>query len=426
MEKPKRIALGEGIYLNFVENKQYKTNYFSAFFVTELTPRTASYNTLLSRVLLRGSEKYPTQKELNRALDLCYDAVLNSDAGKIGERHVLSFTLSFLDKEFTLQKEDVWPEGLGIFCDLLFHPAYAGGAFQEKYVKSERERAIDEIAALVNHKAQYARRRMLEIMCENEPYGTSSLGEETILRRITPAKLTAYYEKLLRESRIELYFVGRGDPEKLAKELTPLFAGRERKVRPLPEVTLGKAPAEIKRVTEEMEITQANLVMGFRMNTTLADPDWRAMSVYNAVLGGSLTSKLFCVVREKLSLCYTVQSLPDAMKGTMQIYAGIAPEKKEVAEREILHQMELIRRGEITEEELESARSYLIHAMRGLPDNPAVLAEWYLPRILAGDEKTPLELAADLKWITKEDVVRVSQKLQPDTVYVLTAKGGKA
>ena len=95
-EKLERICIGKGINLNFVENDRYKTNYVSFYFVTPLNRRTASYNTLLSRVLTRGCEKYPNQMELNRALDNIYDAQLDSDTGKVGEWHALCLSLCLL------------------------------------------------------------------------------------------------------------------------------------------------------------------------------------------------------------------------------------------------------------------------------------------------------------------------------------------
>jgi len=127
-------------------------------------------------------------------------------------------------------------------------------------------------------------------------------------------------------------------------------------------------------------------------------------------------------LREKMSLCYSISSSPDAMKGIMMIYAGIAPENRDVAVKETLHQMDLIREGRISDEELENARGAIVHAMNSLGDNPAVLAQWYLPRVLTNTVQTPQEIVQEIKEITKEDVMRVAERIQLDTVYTLTGK----
>jgi len=421
-ESLERYSIGDGIHLNFIRNDRYKTNYITFYFVTPLNRKTASYNTLLSRVLTRGSRAYPTQMELNRVLDHCYDASLSSDTEKVGEWHAISVSLGILDNAFSLDDEDIAEKGLEILENVLFDPFLPGGAFDEAYVDGEKKLALLEIASQINNKARFSRSRMIEVMCRLEPYSTCSLGDKRVLRTITPALLTEYYRELLKTAQVEIFFVGRFDQSVMKEKTERFFAGRERCVLPLPEISIRTKARSVKEVTETMDITQANLVMGFRTASTIYDKHWRAMSLYNSVLGGSLTSKLFCVLREKMSLCYSISSSPDAMKGIMMIYAGIAPENRDVAVKETLHQMDLIREGRISDEELENARGAIVHAMNSLGDNPAVLAQWYLPRVLTNTVQTPQEIVQEIKEITKEDVMRVAERIQLDTVYTLTGK----
>lgn len=418
-----RTPIGDGIAFNFLENTKYKTNYLSLYLVSELNERNASYNALLSRVLTRGSEKYPTQQKLNAALDHCYDAQLDADVLRVGEWHALDLSLTTLDNAFAMQGEDITEKGCEILSEMLFSPLMENGAFKEEFVESEKKNALDDIRAEINSKARYSRKRMIRTMCRGEKYATDPIGSARVIRSITKESLTEYYRSLLEKSRIEIFFVGRGDGEKLAKTWKKLFSAIRRNPAPLEAAKIRRKAGKVKEVTEEMDITQANLVMGFRTGTVLGEADWRAMSVYNSVLGGSLTSKLFCVLREKMSLCYTISSSPDALKGIMLIYSGIAPEKRDITVKEALHQMKLIEEGEIGEEEMTSAKNALIHSLRGLNDNPAVLGNWYLPRILSGNTDTPEKIIEELKEVTVEDVVRVSKKITLDTVYCLTGKG---
>ncbi len=420
--KPLRISILPGVHLNFVENDRYKTNFITFDFLTSLNRVNASYNTVLARVLTRGCEKYPSQLMLNRALDELYDASLSSDSLKVGEWHTVSVSLALLDNAFTFGGEDLSGEGLALLEEVIFRPYLPEGVFCEEYVKGEKKQALLEIASLVNNKARYARSRMIEHMCKLEPYSTCAIGTRGEIGKITAESLAAYYKEFLKTSQIEIFFVGRFDREKVQKQVEKMFADRERAFAPLPPLSIRTKARTVKEITETMDITQANLVMGFRTASTIYDPTWRAMSLYNAVLGGSLTSKLFCVLREKMSLCYSISSTPDALKGIMTIYAGIAPEKREVAISEALNQMEEIRKGNVTPEELENARGALIHSLRGLQDNPAVLTDWYLPRILTGNFQTPDEIIAELQALTVEDVVRVSENITLDTIYTLTGK----
>ncbi|MBR4288655.1 MAG: insulinase family protein, partial [Clostridia bacterium] len=292
----------------------------------------------------------------------------------------------------------------------------------EEYVKGEKKLAQDEIAAQINHKASYAKGRLIGHMCRLEPYGTAALGEKREIGRITAKSLYEYYEELLETATVEIFFVGRFDREKVKNTVEALFRDRKRNPAELPLPSIRTKARSVKEITERMDITQANLVMGFRAGVSIFDKDWRAMTLYNSVLGGSLTSKLFCVLREKMSLCYSVSSQPHAMKGILLIYAGIAPENRDVAVKEALCQMDEIKKGNVTAEELENARGAIVHALKGLGDNPAALAGWYLPNVLIEQVKTPTEVIEELFRVTLEDVIRVAQGITLDTVYTLTAK----
>ena len=220
-EKLERLSIGDGIFLNFAENDRYKTNYINFYFVTPLTRETASFNTLLSRVLTRGCEKYPTQLALNRALDMNFDAELDSDTAKVGEWHALSLSMCLLEDAFAFEGERVSAKGMEILEQVLFHPHLPDGAFDGEYVKSEKKRSLDDIESLINHKARFARSRMIDHMCKTEPYSICPLGVKSVLRGITPEALTVYYRNLLKTARIEIFFVGRFDREEMIAAVAP-------------------------------------------------------------------------------------------------------------------------------------------------------------------------------------------------------------
>lgn len=421
----KRREIAPGVSLNFVENDRYKTNYITFYFVSPLDGKRASYNTLLSRVLTRGTEERPTQMKLNRALDEIYDASLSSDCVKVGEWHSLAISLALLDNAYALNGEDITSKGLDLLEEVIFCPYLENGVFSEEYLKGEKKMALLEIDSLVNNKARYARQRMIEHMCRTEAYSTCALGEKSKIRKIGAKDLFCYYKDLLRTAKIEIFFVGRFDEKAVEKRVEKLFEGKERSFEELPQPSIRTGSKSVKEVTEEMDITQANLVMGFRTGVSIYDPQWRAMSLYNSILGGSLTSKLFCVLREKMSLCYSISSFPDALKGIMTIYAGISAENREVSIKEALHQMEEISLGNVTEEEMKNAKGAIIHALRGLWDNPGALADWFLPRILAGVFSTPDQIIEELSLLKLEDVVAVSKLITLDTVYTLQGKEEK-
>ena len=120
-----------------------------------------------------------------------------------------------------------------------------------------------------------------------------------------------------------------------------------------------------------------------------------------------------------MSLCYYCVSVPEAVKGIMFVRAGIENENFETARDAILEQLDLMKKGEFSDDELESAKLSLINAYREISDNPQSLQNWYIGRALSGISQSPDEAIEAVKNATREDIVATANKVVLDTVYFL-------
>ena len=171
-------------------------------------------------------------------------------------------------------------------------------------------------------------------------------------------------------------------------------------------------------------MTQGKLAMGFRTGADAWDEDYPALTLVNAVYGGTTTSKLFMNVRERLSLCYYASSGLMKYKDVMLVSSGVEFDKVGQAQDEILAQLEAVRRGEIEDWELEGARRTLIGGHRSTLDDQSRLEEFWLGQTAAGLDTGIEELVESLKAVTREQVAAAAQKLELDTVYFLNGKEG--
>jgi predicted Zn-dependent peptidase len=173
-----------------------------------------------------------------------------------------------------------------------------------------------------------------------------------------------------------------------------------------------------------MDVTQAKLSIGLRTGVTCCDPEYPALVMLNAVLGSGVTSKLFVHVREERSLCYYASSSLEKFKGLMLINSGVEQTNCEAARDEILAQLEACRRGEITDEELDSAKRQFDSALRMTHDSPGALDDFYLGQALAGLDGTIDALREALLRVTKDELTEAAQRITLDTIYML--KGAQA
>jgi len=185
------------------------------------------------------------------------------------------------------------------------------------------------------------------------------------------------------------------------------------------DIRMNAVEAQPRYFTEELDVAQGKLAVGFRLGECMEDPDPAVIRVFNAVYGGCLTSKLFMNVRERLNLSYSVNSACDSFKGIMQVLAGIEFEKYDEALAEIFAQLDAVRNGDITEEELTACKNRIASSLRGLSDSPASLESFYTDEAVLGLFCTPEEMAALVEDVTKEDVVAAAQGIRLDAVYFL-------
>lgn len=421
--KVTRLELQPGVWLTSVQTKKFKSSVLGARFLTPLTAETAARNALIPMVLRRGTAAHPDLEALSAALDELYGGSLEPMVRKKGETQCVGFIGSFLDDAYTLNREPVLEPAAALLAELIGAPCTVDGVFSPDYVRQEKANLIDRIKAQVNDKRQYAQIRVVAEMCAGEPFGVDKLGTEAAVEAITPENLWAGYQDLLKGARVELYYCGSADAERVRAAFAPLLAllpegERAVLVRPAKK----QAPKQPRRVEEALDVTQGKLAMGFRTNCDIRDESYPALVLANAIYGGTTTSKLFMNVREKLSLCYYASSGLMNHKDVMLVSSGVEFDKVGQAEAEILSQLYKCQSGDFTDDELEWARRSVVNTLRTTLDTQGRLEDYWLSQSAAGLTQSPDELAERVEAVAREQVVTAAQDLTLDTVYFLKGR----
>lgn len=420
-----RKTLAEGVELIAAATDKFKTSLLSVSLVTPLDTATAAANALVGDVLYRGSAKYPDIEAISAAEDELYGLSLSPSVRQKGESQCISLIGSFIDDRFALDGKPVLEPAAELMGEILLHPATENGIFREDYVRSERANLADLIRSQINDKRSWAIHRMVDVMCEGEAYAVNKYGTAEQALAIEPEALWARYQSLLHEARVVFYYGGSASTERVEQAvraafgplLTPRAGGKtECLVVPRPQ-------GEVRTHTDRLDVGQGQLVLGFRTGgIDVRSGEFPALSICNAIYGGTANSKLFLNVREKLSLCYFVDSLIDKLKGLMVVSSGVEFGNFRVAEEEILSQLRQVREGSFTDEELEAARRVLVSSGRAMLDSQGRMEDYWFTQAVAGLYESPEELIARLENVDREQVVAAAEKLELDTVYHLARK----
>ncbi len=413
-----RIALAPGVWLNTVQTDRFKTGCFSINLLRPLFYDDAAPNALIPSVLLRGCRDYPNMQLISQRLDELYGASVGTLVRKKGEVQTLGLFADFLEDRYA-NEDPVFSDMMAFLRQLLFAPCQADGGFTEEFVTGESLNLKNAIDARINEKRAYAVSRLLHHMCSQEAYAVPRLGETDTLEAVTPQNLMDRWHKLLSSSRIELFYLGQQPQEAIAAAVTDLLYGLPRETQTAIGTELVLPDRPVQYVQESMDVTQGKLALGLRTDITVKDPRYPAMLLLNAIYGAGMTSKLFLKIREEQSLCYYANSSLDKFKGVMVIGSGIDFDRYQVALDGILHQLDLCKQGQITADELESARNYLISALRTGQDSPGQLDDYAVGQAIAGMDSSMMDLAIQLSAVTMDQVVEAANTLRLDTVYFL-------
>ena len=401
------ISLTPGVTLRYCGDRRFKKGALSIQLMRPMCDGETALNALLPAVLLRGTRLHPDLQQITFRLDELYGAAVSCLVRRVGDIQTVGFYLSFLEDRFALPGDEILAPTVDFLRELLLDSATENGVFPPDFVESEKKNLISVIEAELNDKQRYATAKMLRQMCRGDSFAVPRLGTAESVAAITPESLWAHYGKILKTSRVQIFYVGAASKERVAQLLTPIARAISAEAEPMPAQTDFTPVSEPSDCTEQMEVQQGKLSMGFCTPITNRDPRFAAMMVANVIYGSGATSKLFRNVREKQSLCYYANSGYSATKGIVTVSCGVDPENYEAARSEILHQLAELAAGQITAEELRDAKQAAVSSLRSVPDSPGSLegyyavsgltgaAEWDIPAYIAAVEAVTAEQAAE-------------------------------
>ena len=421
-----RTELMPSVFLSHLRSDKFKTACMSVTLLTQLRRETAAMNAVIPFVLRRGTTHYSDMEQLSRRMDELYGAAVEPVVRRIGEIQCIGFYGSFPEPDYLPRGEALLGDTCALMAQLLLDPVTRGGLLLPQYVDSEREKLLDIIRSRMNDKRSYALTRCIEEMCCYEDFAVSRFGRESEAENIHYKKLTRHYRELIQTCPVEIFYCGKTDFKAVSAAMRDAFSAMPRGEIDYDigtDLRMNAVEDHVRFVEEEMDVTRGKLVLGFRLGECMEEPDIPALYVFNAVYGSGATSKLFMNVREKLSLCYYASSAVYLHKGIMLVSSGIEFDKLDAARDEILAQLDSVRRGEITDDELRSAKKSVASDLRAVQDSIGELEGFYLSQALDGLDYGPAELAALAEDVTKEDVQAIAESIECDLIYFLKGSG---
>lgn len=413
------------IHINVLPTEKFKTTMVTYKFMAPLDYETITSRSILSKVLVRATQKWPNDKALNRHLSNLYGAYINSFVTKFKDKHVITISLEIVNERYLKDSTPLFEKGLEMLKELIWNPLIEGEQFNEKYVAQEKSLLTKKIEAMTDNKAQYSFLKLMNYMFEDEPYKYIATGQLEQIPQVTAQNLYDTYKSMIHNDECAIYVVGNVSEQETRNLIQNNFEIKPfelEKDSPLTQINHIGSP---KVIIEEDEVDQAKLNLGYRFPTYYGKQNYCAFVVFNMMFGGDPSSVLFNEVREKQSLAYSIHSQIDGKNGFLFVLSGVSADKYERAKDTILEEFEKLKNGEFDETKLELAKKIIISHRHESTDRPKSMIELLHNQLLLDEYQSDEDFIKAINQVTKEDVIELANEAVLDTIYVLT-KGGQS
>lgn len=430
-------TIKDGIKVHYRNTNKYKTNLITAFLSVPLNRETATKNSLITSILRLGTATRPTQEEISKKLEEMYGAEFNCGIEKLGDIQILKFYIEVLNDNFLPQKENLLEQAMNELLDVIFNPILENGRFKKSYIETEKVNLRNIIESKINDKDQYSFDRCIEEMYRGEPYSTYKYGYVEDIDKITDEELYNQYKNLINSAKIDIYVSG----EYNKQEIKDIIQNNPNIQKLLPRDTENIVGAQINdqdtnkhttkpiggvalddpqpnTVIEKQNVTQGKLVIGLDIDADKNDSKY-ILGIYNVILGASATSKLFQNVREKASLAYSARSLYVWQKNNIYIRCGIEIGNFDKALPIIYKQLDDMKNGDFTEEDVEGAKRTFVSAIKAIQDEQDEEITYFIGQELSRNVPDFEEYTKRILAVTKEQVQNMANKISVNTVYFL-------
>jgi predicted Zn-dependent peptidase len=414
------------------ENNKFKTNEIAVFVTIKQTQENATKNALIPAVLRRGSTNYRNQLEISKKLENMYGANFNCGVDKSGDYIILKFFIETINNEYSDSKENLAQEAFNLLTDIVFNPLVENEQFNNEFVKQEKDNLAKIINSKKDDKANYAYQRCIEEMFKNDPYGIYKFGSLEDLEKVDEKNLYEYYLNIIQNSPIYIYFNGKNAnsikiDENINKNFKTAFNNNtnehyENNENDESNRTDNKDNNindrkinEINTIKEKLDVTQGKLIIGMNVQSK----NKYAVTMYNTILGGGANSKLFQNVREKASLAYYASSRYIRRKDAIIIRTGIELANYDKAVNVIKEQIEEMRKGNISDFELSSARTLILSSLKLIPESQEDIMAFDFDQDIFNENLTFEQYYKKIEEVTLDEIIEVAKQIKLNTIYYL-------
>lgn len=333
---------------------------------------------------------------------------------------------AFTSRETTTFYIKVLDENLSQAVDLLgdlFHHSL----FDPAEIEREKQVVKEEIKMVEDDPEDLVHEMHTQRIWKGNPLGRSILGNAKTVGEITRKEILTYLSQHYHPERIVIAVAGNFSPTDLMPRLNQVFGRSKarsigtnhRRPPDLPQADNGRLKIKKK------PLAQVHLCLGLK-GLPLTHPDRYAAYALNALLGGSMSSRLFQEIREQRGLVYSIYSHLAGFRdaGLFTVYAATAHSAADQVLKLTLRELARLRTHGIRRDELKRTLTQMKgNIMLGLESTGSRMNRLAKDEIYFGRYFSLKEVLGEIEKITRRQIHRLAEELLDSRELSLTLLG---
>ena len=368
-------------------------------------PAEAGYSHFIEHMFFKGTVTR-SATDISREID-----ALGGEMNAFTTRETTTFYAKVLDQHL--------PKALDLLSDLFLHSRLG-----RKEIEKEKQVVLEEIRMVQDDPEDLVQELHTKLVMGRHPLSRPILGRESTIVRISRRNLVEYIDTYYRPEEIVVAIAGNFDQRELEKTVARIFGGYRKSSSCIPPK---RWPPELQggAMMKQKPLEQVHLCVGFE-GVAAGHKDRYAVYALNAVLGGSVSSRLFQEIREKRGLSYSVYSFLSGYSdsGTITVYAGIRAREVERVLELIYREIRKLAKHGIDDHELKRTKDQMKGSlMLSLESSHSRMNKLAKDELIAGTHTTLEDLIEEIDGVTEQQVFQIAQHLLVGDRIALTGLG---
>lgn len=334
------------------------------------------------------------------ALDIA--KIIDSLGGNIDaftSKESMCFYGNFLEEHFSVAAE--------LFSDLIINPA-----FNPIETEKEKNVIIEEIKSIEDSPAELLFDLFCQYFWDSHPLGQPISGTIESVQKITNINIKNFFDTKFYPNNMIITVAGSLDHEKI-HQISEQYFGKFNKSENIKSIRVKPNNNSFIHLINKSQLEQVHICLG-TIGYPAADAKRYAYFLFNTILGGSMSSRLFQKIREEEGLVYSIGSLINTFSDTGLTAIYLATSKENIKKALKLTSEEIIKlKNELVDEtELERAKQHLkgnlLLGLESSSNRMVNLAKQftYLGRFISVNE-----VVERLNSVSKDDIKEVANEL---------------